>query len=434
MDSDYGVLLMTMLRDAGEEGLTTAVQNVRSSWSMMKTSDEKALRNFEKKALFGRKLLASVSETDIAAAEFTLHAKRAFDSLHAALRDEEIVNVLCTSRSGRRDALKDHSGMLSDRIDDFSMAHVRFVQMRMRRLQESLNLEQAKAKHAQEQRNLEREVNRRERLKLLERGSCGILSEPIGFQLPPHAVSRTAKMIILGAPQCGKTSLAMQYTEGSFPRRVKGLTIRKTSRFLRSRDTALYVQLDLWDVRAQPKHLELIQKELADCLGVILAFSVTDRDSADALEAWREVVVSHGCPSVKVFVVGCKTDAADRVVDKSEAELLAKQHGASGYFELSSKTGEGVVAAFNAMVAELPLPAPAVEERPGDKSDASAITVLLAPGDMGQKEEPCKSEPETAVPEPPGVIPQVGGGSARMGEGRRSSCEPHIACKTCSIQ
>jgi hypothetical protein len=92
--------------------------------------------------------------------------------------------------------------------------------------------------------------------------------------------------------------------------------------------------------------------------GVMLCFSVTDRDSFDRLHEWLSLI-RENCPrDVPILLVGTKVDRVDkRVILLEDAEGFAAGHGWP-YVEVSSVTGEGVHEAFGMMTDLVAAPPP----------------------------------------------------------------------------
>lgn len=90
--------------------------------------------------------------------------------------------------------------------------------------------------------------------------------------------------------------------------------------------------------------------------------------------SWNEMYVSRFCCGNNFFVVDCvKDDGVNRKVQLAEGQELAKRIGSIAYFETSSKTGENVKEAFQAIVDKYA----AVSGKPANaaQGNSSAATV-----------------------------------------------------------
>ena len=79
-----------------------------------------------------------------------------------------------------------------------------------------------------------------------------------------------------------------------------------------------------------------------DSHGVVICFDITNQDSFDAGVFWLKDIEHHAPEKSKKILCGMKSDLSSmREVDRHKAESFAKSNNMS-YFEVSSKTGNGV--------------------------------------------------------------------------------------------
>ena len=83
----------------------------------------------------------------------------------------------------------------------------------------------------------------------------------------------------------------------------------------------------------------------ADALVVV--YAVDNRESFANVENWVYFGERFSTPLVR-FIVGTKSDAAPRAVEKAEGVALAKRLGTS-YYEVSARTGRNVDEFFGAL-------------------------------------------------------------------------------------
>lgn len=70
---------------------------------------------------------------------------------------------------------------------------------------------------------------------------------------------------------------------------------------------------------------------------MIIAFDLTNKESFEGVKTWMNSIYKHSDPSIAKVLVGNKLDLeVDRVVNKSEAQKIAQEHGME-YFEASAK-------------------------------------------------------------------------------------------------
>jgi len=114
------------------------------------------------------------------------------------------------------------------------------------------------------------------------------------------------------------------------------MRVRARSRALTSATSA-----QLWDTAGQERFHNVTRTYFRGAAAVLLVYDVTDRDSFQWLNKWRDQVADYvgDINSVVIAVVGNKIDRAeDRVVSADEGAESAKHLGAPLFFETSAKT------------------------------------------------------------------------------------------------
>lgn len=87
-------------------------------------------------------------------------------------------------------------------------------------------------------------------------------------------------------------------------------------------------------------------------MGIILSYSVTDRESFENIETWVKFANEHGGANTCKILVGSKTDMPDRVVGTEEGKRLADLYGIT-FFETSAKKGVNVSDVFESIAREI---------------------------------------------------------------------------------
>lgn len=119
----------------------------------------------------------------------------------------------------------------------------------------------------------------------------------------------------------------------------------------------------MWDSPGKPEFERLRRLVYANpnCQVVLLCFSVADhattagitakREGKDPQDTWPEEIRTYLSKPIRVpiLLVGTKADLP-ATVQRPEAEKLAKDIGAVGYFEVSAKNKEGLDQLFAAAV------------------------------------------------------------------------------------
>ncbi|NWI18292.1 RAB7B protein, partial [Crypturellus soui] len=171
-------------------------------------------------------------------------------------------------------------------------------------------------------------------------------------QGPPMDSSKKVdlKLIIIGALGVGKTSLLHQYVHKTFYedyRTTLGASI--LTKVVAVDNTPL--KLQIWDTGGQERFRSMVSTFYKGSDGCMLAFDVTDRESFESLENWRDDFLEKVIPRELDFpmvVLGNKIDICDRQVSEELASAWCKDK-AIPYFEVSAKNGVNVAQAFETL-------------------------------------------------------------------------------------
>jgi len=184
------------------------------------------------------------------------------------------------------------------------------------------------------------------------------------------------KMVLLGDPQVGKSSMVISYTtHRAFQQQNLGSSDNKQGSKLKAPFADYYTtatvddkdfELSMWDTNASTEYEHIRPLNFAKTDIFLLCFSVTQETSLDNVTAkWiREI---NNCPAGKSaplkLLVGLQTDMRDeqwsaydkgKRITKEQAMQVATEIGAVDYVECSARTAEGVedvfLAALNAVI------------------------------------------------------------------------------------
>ncbi|ORY24950.1 P-loop containing nucleoside triphosphate hydrolase protein [Naematelia encephala] len=159
------------------------------------------------------------------------------------------------------------------------------------------------------------------------------------------------KVVIMGSPSVGKTSLTQQYiapptyNDNYFP------TIESTSHKLVSFDGDEY-DCEIIDSAGQDEYTLFPAKYAVGVHGYLLVYSINSRQSFEMVKTVHDKILDYaGVAKVPCVIVGQKSDlsAADRRVSVAEGEALAKKLGAS-FVESSARDNKNVGKAFEILL------------------------------------------------------------------------------------
>jgi small GTP-binding protein len=152
------------------------------------------------------------------------------------------------------------------------------------------------------------------------------------------------KIIVIGDPAVGKTSLILRFTDNAF--RQSYLPTIGTN--LSDKVLSLgreNIELVFWDIAGQSKFSKARKNFYRGAHGIIIVFDLTSLESFKNVKAWHDDATSV-LGSVPCYVIGNKLDMADkRAVGDEEIRNLA-QELSCGVFLTSALTGEHVEESF----------------------------------------------------------------------------------------
>ena len=178
----------------------------------------------------------------------------------------------------------------------------------------------------------------------------------VDYSEPSETVSplEKHKMVLLGDPGCGKTSIITRFMYGSFDSAYQstiGIDFLSKTLMVGKRP----IRLQLWDTAGQERFRSLIPSYIRDSSVAAIVFDVTNRLSFNNVTQWYADVANQHCDCL-VLLVGNKIDLVDmRDVTSEEGERKAAEMKAV-YIEMSAKTGINVDTLFKKVVAALPEP------------------------------------------------------------------------------
>ncbi|EIW69353.1 hypothetical protein TREMEDRAFT_56895 [Tremella mesenterica DSM 1558] len=166
--------------------------------------------------------------------------------------------------------------------------------------------------------------------------------------------SMRRKLVIMGAPSVGKTSLTQQYVspptynESYFP------TIEATSHKVINYDGEEY-NCEIVDSAGQDEYTLFPSKYAIGVHGYLLVYSINSRQSFEMVQTVHNKILDFaGLEKVPCVIVGqkCDLDSSERRVTTIEGQELAKKLKA-GFVECSAKDNKNVGKAFEALMNEM---------------------------------------------------------------------------------
>ena len=153
-------------------------------------------------------------------------------------------------------------------------------------------------------------------------------------------------MMLLGDGQVGKTSLSLRLTGNRFDEALL-TTIGKESYVYETELHGNKLKIKIWDTAGQERFKSMSVNVIKNVEGLILTYSIANRESFNNLSGWLEQLNNVDDLSKKpVIIVGNKLDLeASREVSREEGEKFAKEHNYH-FYETSAKENKNVQEAF----------------------------------------------------------------------------------------
>ncbi len=161
------------------------------------------------------------------------------------------------------------------------------------------------------------------------------------------------KVIVIGDPAVGKTSLLTKFAKNQFEEKylpTVGVNIVKET--IELKDINATISLMFWDVAGQPQFYMLHRPYFNGADGMLLVFDITRSSTFSNINNWYNSAVKYGLSGIPRILIGNKIDLKDeRKIILPMAEHLSEKLNAP-YFETSALTGETVKDVFQ-KIAEL---------------------------------------------------------------------------------
>ncbi len=153
------------------------------------------------------------------------------------------------------------------------------------------------------------------------------------------------KIIIVGEPAVGKTSLVKKFVSGQFAKDYRSSI--GTNIFIKQVNLKNIgkVSIQLWDIAGQERWINMRRSYYIGAKGVLIVGDLTRKNTFDQINHFWVPDVKQYCEFAPIILIANKTDL-DQVVSEEEINSLGKDIDAISIVYTSAKTGDNVEKAF----------------------------------------------------------------------------------------
>lgn len=146
---------------------------------------------------------------------------------------------------------------------------------------------------------------------------------------------RNYKVVLVGDPNVGKTSIALRHAQGSFPSKHHP-TLGANFVIWETQVKGTDIKLIIGDSGSQERFYNILPTYFKGALAAALVYDITNKTSFEKLDFWLEKLRS-GVGNKPFILIGNKLDLeTKREVTREQAESQAKKYGVE-YLEVSAK-------------------------------------------------------------------------------------------------
>jgi len=160
-----------------------------------------------------------------------------------------------------------------------------------------------------------------------------------------NAKKITLKIIIIGDPAVGKTSLIKKFITGKFSadyRSSIGANLFTKKIIL---ENLTKVTLQLWDIAGQERWIKMRRSYYSGAKGAIIVGDLKRKNTFEQIEKFWVQDIKNYCSDVPIILLANKKDLVDKI---EEYEIISLGNRIKADFTLftSAKTGDNVELAF----------------------------------------------------------------------------------------
>jgi len=191
-----------------------------------------------------------------------------------------------------------------------------------------------------------------ENQKYKNRNSLSLLNKKSLSRKNKHGwYDATFKIIIFGDADCGKVELTQRFLTNLFVS-DQTMTIGVDFEVKSLSVDGQRVKLQIWDFGGEERFRFLLPTYVRGARGGLFLYDITNYSSIAHIDDWLSVIRKEirAEDIFPIIVVGNRAHLVnDREVSSADGIRIAKSRGVNGFIEVSTKTGENVEKAFEAL-------------------------------------------------------------------------------------
>ncbi|KAJ6581927.1 P-loop containing nucleoside triphosphate hydrolase protein [Mycena capillaripes] len=170
--------------------------------------------------------------------------------------------------------------------------------------------------------------------------------------MPGPVTLNTRKIVILGSPSVGKSSLVKRFIDGAFSESYRPSVDTTATKTITYNGTEY--PCELIDTEGQNEYSPLKSPHAIGIHGYILVYSIARRRSFDMIQIIHDKILDYsGLPEIPAVIMGCKADLhTSRQVNANDGQQLARRNNAA-WIEASALRNENVGMVFELCLAEI---------------------------------------------------------------------------------
>jgi len=161
------------------------------------------------------------------------------------------------------------------------------------------------------------------------------------------------KIILIGEAGVGKTSIMNKFISNEFKNSYQptlGVEFKCKEFYI---DNSICAKLKIWDTCGQEKFRAITRQYFKNSNGVFLVVDLTNKDTIQKSNIWLKDITDNISEDCIIFMIGNKMDVKTRDMSISEeAEQFANDKKLD-YYEVSAKTGAGLINTFEKLIKKL---------------------------------------------------------------------------------